>query len=99
MRSTFAMLTPLPGADFYAEVQEQMIAHDYDYFDFVHTLLPTALPLKDFYEAYYQLYQRAIPLTKRLAMLGRMPLRDVPAMLSSSYRVFNRLRRAYQDYE
>ena len=97
--ATFAMLTPLPGADFYAEVQEQMIAHDYDYFDFVHTLLPTALPLKDFYEAYYQLYQRAIPLTKRLAMLGRMPLRDVPAMLSSSYRVFNRLRRAYQDYE
>jgi hopanoid C-3 methylase len=97
--ATFAMLTPLPGADFYAEVQEQMITHDYDYFDFVHTLLPTALPLKDFYEAYYQLYQRAIPLTKRLAMLGRMPLRDVPAMLSSSYRVFNRLRKAYQDYE
>jgi radical SAM superfamily enzyme YgiQ (UPF0313 family) len=97
--ATFAMLTPLPGADLYAEVWEQMITHDYDYFDFVHTLLPTALPLKDFYEAYYQLYQRAIPLTKRLAMLGRMPLRDVPAMLSSSYRVFNRLRRAYQDYE
>ena len=50
-------------------------------------------------DRYYQLYQRAIPLTKRLAMLGKMPLRDVPAMLSSSYRVFSRLRRAYQDYE
>jgi len=97
--ATFAMLTPLPGTDFYQEVREQMITHDYDYFDFVHTLLPTALPLKDFYEAYYQLYQQAIPLAKRLAMLRKMRLRDIPAMLASSYRVFTQLRKAYRDYE
>jgi hypothetical protein len=33
---------------------------NYDYFDFIHTLLPTALPLEDFYEEYYQLLQKAI---------------------------------------
>ncbi|MEJ2207924.1 MAG: radical SAM protein [Anaerolineae bacterium] len=97
--ATFAMLTPLPGTDLYAEAREQMITHDYDYFDFIHTLLPTALPLNDFYEEYYQLYQRAIPFTKRLAMLRRMPWRDVPAMVAGSYRVFGRLRNAYRDYE
>ena len=97
--ATFAVLTPLPGTDFYTEVREQMITHDYDYFDFIHTLLPTALPLKDFYEEYYQLYQRAISFTKRLAMLRRMQWRDVPAMVANSYRVFGRLRKAYQDYE
>jgi radical SAM superfamily enzyme YgiQ (UPF0313 family) len=97
--ATFAMLTPLPGTDFYQEVKEQMITHNFDYFDFVHTLLPTALPLKDFYEAYYQLYQKAIPVTKRLAILGKMQLRDIPAMLASSYRAFAQLRKAYQDYE
>jgi radical SAM superfamily enzyme YgiQ (UPF0313 family) len=97
--ATFAMLTPLPGTDLYEETQEQMITHNYDYFDFVHTLLPTALPLKDFYEEYYQLYQQAIPFTKRLAMLRRMQWRDVPAMVTRSYRTFGQLRKAYQDYE
>ena len=76
-----------------------MITHNYDYFDFIHTLLPTALPLKEFYEEYYQLYQKAIPFSKRLAMLRKMPLRDIPALLASSYRVFGQLRRAYRDYE
>jgi len=97
--ATFAMLTPLPGTDLYQQVKERMITHNYDYFDFIHTLLPTALPLKDFYEEYYQLYQKAIPLIKRLAMLRKMPLREIPAMLTSSYRTFAQLRKAYQDYE
>jgi radical SAM superfamily enzyme YgiQ (UPF0313 family) len=97
--ATFAMLTPLPGTDFYEEARERMITHNYDYFDFVHTLLPTALPLKDFYEEYYQLYQQAVPFTKRLAMLRRMQWRDVPAMVASSYRVFGQLRKAYRDYK
>jgi radical SAM superfamily enzyme YgiQ (UPF0313 family) len=97
--ATFAMLTPLPGTDFYQEVRDRLITHNYDYFDFVHTLLPTALPLKDFYEEYYQLYQTAIPFTKRLAMLRKMPLRDIPSLVASSYRTFHQLRKAYQDYE
>ena len=96
--ATFAMLTPLPGTDLYAEEKDRLITQDFDYFDFVHTVLPTAIPLRDFYEAYYQLYQRAIPLSKRLAMLRRMQWRDVPGMLLSSYRVFNQLRNAYHDY-
>ncbi len=97
--ATFAMLTPLPGTDFYKEVKEQMITHDYDFFDFIHTLLPTTLPLRDFYEEYYQLYQKAIPFSKRLAMLRKMRLRHIPGLLSSTARTFGQLRRAYQDYE
>jgi radical SAM superfamily enzyme YgiQ (UPF0313 family) len=45
----FAMLTPLPGTDFYEQVSSRLITHNYDYFDFFHTLLPTALPLPAFY--------------------------------------------------
>lgn len=97
--ATFAVLTPLPGTDFYKEVKSQMITHNYDYFDFIHTLLPTALPLKEFYKEYYQLYMKAIPFTKRLSLLRRCPLRDIPPLLVSSYRLFNRLRMAYSDYD
>jgi hypothetical protein len=92
------MLTPLPGTDFNEEVRERLISHDYDLFDFIHTVLPTALPLKEFYEAYYQLYQTAIPLGRRLAMLRKMPAREVPGLLARTYRVFDQLRRAYRDY-
>lgn len=37
----FAVLTPLPGTDLYQEVESRMISHNYDYFDLIHTLLPT----------------------------------------------------------
>jgi len=97
--ATFAVLTPLPGTDFYEEVKSQLITHNYDYFDFIHTLLPTALPLKEFYEEYYHLYRTAIPLTRRLSSLRRFPLKDIPPLLVNSYRALNRLRTAYLDYE
>jgi radical SAM superfamily enzyme YgiQ (UPF0313 family) len=97
--ATFAMLTPLPGTDFYQEVKDQLITHNYDLFDFNHTLLPTALPLRDFYEEYYQLYQKAIPFSMRIALLRKMQLREIPSLLARSYRVFNQLRKAHLDYE
>jgi radical SAM superfamily enzyme YgiQ (UPF0313 family) len=97
--ATFAMLTPLPGTDFYQEVKDRMITHNFDFFDFIHTLLPTSLPLKDFYAAYFRLYQGAIPLSKRLAMLRKLALKDIPAMMVNSTRTFNQLRNAYKDYD
>jgi radical SAM superfamily enzyme YgiQ (UPF0313 family) len=96
--ATFAMLTPLPGTDLYDQVKEQMITDNYDLFDFVHTLLPTELPLKDFYREYYQLYIKSLSLRKRFAMIRKMRPKDIPTMLSNSYRTFERLRNAYRDY-
>lgn len=97
--TTFAVLTPLPGTDLYEEVKSQLITHNYDYFDFIHTLLPTTLPLKEFYEEYYQLYRRAIPFTRSLTLLRKFPLREIPPLLFRHYRILNRLRTAYLDYE
>jgi radical SAM superfamily enzyme YgiQ (UPF0313 family) len=97
--ATFAVLTPLPGTDFYQEVEERLITHNYDFFDFIHTLLPTALPLKEFYEEYYQLAQNATSLANKLSLLRKIPVRDVPALLATSYRAYNRIRRAYMDYD
>ena len=97
--ATFAMLTPLPGTEFYEEVKARLITHNYDYFDFVHTLLPTALPLESFYEEYYQLYTKAIPFGKRLSILRKFPLSEIPQLLVKSFRTFSRLRKAYLDYD
>jgi radical SAM superfamily enzyme YgiQ (UPF0313 family) len=97
--ATFAVLTPLPGTDFYAEVEDQLITHDYDYFDFIHTLLPTALPLKAFYQEYSQLHLNALGLRQRLSLLRKIPVRDLPGLLATSTRIYGQIRMAYQDYE
>jgi radical SAM superfamily enzyme YgiQ (UPF0313 family) len=97
--ATFAVLTPLPGTEFYQEVEDQLITHNYDYFDFIHTLLPTALPLKEFYEEYYQLSLNATSPANKLSLLRKMPVRELPRLLATSSRVYNRIRRAYRDYE
>jgi len=96
--ASFAVLTPLPGTDLYEEVKNQLTTHNYDYFDFIHTVLPTKMPLKDFYEEYYQLYRKAIPLTKGVSFLRKFPMKEIPPTLVKSYRVLNRLRNAYLDY-
>jgi radical SAM superfamily enzyme YgiQ (UPF0313 family) len=96
---SFAVLTPLPGTDLYDEVKDQLITQNYDYFDFIHTLLPTTLPLKEFYEEYYGLYKNAVPFSKQLLLLLRkMPLRDIPPLIKKSNRILNQLRNAYLGY-
>ncbi|HJX70119.1 MAG TPA: radical SAM protein [Dehalococcoidia bacterium] len=97
--ASFAVLTPLPGTDLHEEVKGQLLTHNYDYFDVIHTLLPTALPLKEFYKEYYQLSRKAIPLTKQLSFLRRYPLREIIPTLVKAYRVYNRLKTVYLDYE
>ncbi len=96
---SFAVLTPLPGTDLYEELKAQLLTHDYDYFDFIHTLLPTALSLKEFYGEYYDLYKSAVPLSKQLILLLRkMPLREIPSLTKKSNRILNQLKNAYMDY-
>ncbi|MEJ2733002.1 MAG: radical SAM protein [Anaerolineae bacterium] len=97
--ATFAVLTPLPGTDLYEEVESQLITHDYDYFDFLHTLLPTELPLKDFYREYARLFTSAIPLTRQATTLRRFSWSEVLPLMIKNVRVVNRVRRAYLDYE
>jgi radical SAM superfamily enzyme YgiQ (UPF0313 family) len=97
--ATFAVLTPLPGTDLYEEVKGRLITRNYDLVDFIHTLLPTALPLKEFYEELYRLYTRTIPFHKQLSLLRKLPLKEIPSTLAKSRRVLKRLRTAYLDYQ
>ncbi len=97
--ASFAVLTPLPGTDLYDEVKDRLLTHNFDYFDFLHTLLPTRLPLEDFFAELTRLYRSGIPLWRQLALLGRYRLLDIPPLLAKSRRVFTRMRTAYKDYD
>lgn len=96
--ATFSVLTPLPGTDLYEEVKDRMITHNYDFFDFFHTLLPTKLPIKNFYEELYQLYKKAIPFSRRILSLKKYPLKEIPSLLKRSNQILNHIRNAYRDY-
>ena len=97
--ASFSVLTPLPGTDLYEEVKERLLTRNFDYFDFIHTLLPTALPLKDFYEELTGLYRNAIPPARQLGVLRKYALRDIPPLLAKSRRIFARLRTVHSDYD
>jgi radical SAM superfamily enzyme YgiQ (UPF0313 family) len=97
--ASFAVLTPLPGTDYYAEVESRLITRNYDFFDFVHTVLPTELPLKEFYAEYSNLYRSAVPLSRSATLLKRFPLKEMPAALLKSFRVLGMVKNAYRDYE
>jgi radical SAM superfamily enzyme YgiQ (UPF0313 family) len=97
--ATFAVLTPLPGTELYNEVRDRLLTHNYDYFDFIHTLLPTALPLDEFYKEYYNLYFKGFSLKSKLSIFAKYPLLEILPTLATGFKVFGRLKKAHLDYE
>jgi radical SAM superfamily enzyme YgiQ (UPF0313 family) len=57
----FTILSPFPGTDLYNMVKDTLITEGFELMDFFHTVLPTKLPLHDFYKEFLGLYRRAYP--------------------------------------
>jgi len=94
----FPVLTPLPGTDLFNEVKDKPVTSNYDYFDFFHTLLPTTLPMKDFYKELTTLYRRSRSLKNRINLMCRYPIRELPSLFRSYGDFLKRLDTLEQDY-
>ncbi len=94
----FSVLTPLPGTDLYQEVKDRLITVDYDYFDFFHTLLPTALPLKDFYGELATLFRRSRSLKNQVRLMRKYRLRELPSLFRAYGGLMGRLKTLAEDY-
>jgi radical SAM superfamily enzyme YgiQ (UPF0313 family) len=94
----FSVLTPLPGTELHTEVKDQLLTANYDYFDFLHTLLPTALPLGEFYRELRTLYTRSRSLPSQLRLLRKYRLRDWPSLVRAYGRFLRRLQTLPRDY-
>ncbi len=94
----FSVLTPLPGTDLYNDVKDRLITSNYDYFDFFHTLLPTTLPMKDFYRELTMLYKRSRSLKNRINLMRKYPLRELPSLFRAYGDLMKRLDTLEQDY-
>jgi radical SAM superfamily enzyme YgiQ (UPF0313 family) len=94
----FPVLTPLPGTDLYNDVRDKLITSNYDYFDFFHALLPTTLPMKDFYRELVTLYKRSRSLKNQISLMRRYPIRELPSLFRSYGDFLKRLGTLEQDY-
>jgi magnesium-protoporphyrin IX monomethyl ester (oxidative) cyclase len=54
--ASFSILTPLPGTELYNARRAELVTQDYGYYDILHAVLPTQLPLERFYERVARLY-------------------------------------------
>jgi len=95
----FAVLTPLPGTDLFKEVESILITRNYDFFDFIHTVLPTELPLKEFYKEYLNLYKKGISRWRGLLSLRKYPRKEIVPLMKKSMCIYKRFEEAYLDYE
>ena len=94
----FSVLTPLPGADFYADVRDRLITSNYDFFDFFHTQLPTKLPIRDFFRELAGLYTGSRSLKNQIKYLSRYRLRELPGLLRKYNGFMKRLKTLSDDY-
>jgi radical SAM superfamily enzyme YgiQ (UPF0313 family) len=95
----FSVLTPLPGTDLYDEVKDRLINFNYDFFDFFHTLLPTALPIEGFYKEYVALINGSRSLKNQVRLMRRYRLRELPSLFRIYNAFIKRLKTLAQDYD
>lgn len=46
----YTILTPMPGTVYFNEIKDQIIDHDYSKYNFFNCVLPTKIPLEEFYK-------------------------------------------------
>jgi radical SAM superfamily enzyme YgiQ (UPF0313 family) len=63
--SGFSILTPLPGTDLWDHDKKRVNTTEWEMYDIVHTVLPTRLPLDEFYAEYSKLWKHTLDVRYR----------------------------------
>ena len=87
----FTILSPFPGTDLYNMVKGTFITESFELIDFFHTVLPTRLPLDEFYEEFLGLYRRAYPFKNFIKSIAQGKALLSPRMILMNLRFRKRL--------
>jgi radical SAM superfamily enzyme YgiQ (UPF0313 family) len=96
--ATFTVMTPLPGTELYETNRDRLLSQKPELFDMAHALLPTTLPLPEFYAEYARLWTKAVPFHKVLPTLARFGMHGMLQRLRLFGTGIKRLRNAHLDY-
>ena len=95
---TFTVETPLVGTTLFDETEKSLTTRDWSLFDLEHAVLPTTLPLEQFYRELTRLHVTAGLRTLPM-MLRHYPLRDTAQIWLTGWRGVQRLLRSARDHE
>lgn len=95
---TFTVLSPSPGTELGRKHQNDFICDPYRFYDCMHTLLPTRLPIRQFYRHFSELYITAMRNNPLRMNNIKIPFRDIARAISTGTRFVVSLRKMYQDY-
>jgi radical SAM superfamily enzyme YgiQ (UPF0313 family) len=96
---SFTVLSPSPGTAYWQETCGRFIAPDpYAFYDCMHTLLPTRLPMADFYRYFSLLYLHGFRCNPWRAHRVRVPLKDFVRLLWNGMLTGFTLHRLHRDY-
>ena len=97
--ATFTVMTPLPGTELHRQVEDRLLSRRPELYDMLHALVPTRLPLPDFYAELAMLYEKAVPLYRALPTLFRFGWRNLGVRLKLFGTFLAKVRSSYRDYE
>lgn len=86
------VLTPLPGTDLFKEKWSELTSRNYELFDFFHAVLPTSLPLEEFYAEFCKLYRR-VAIAPNIKGLLKSPSNFSPRNILQGIHMFNNMLR------
>jgi len=90
--SGFSVLTPLPGTDLWDEARGEIKTEDWELFDITHAVLPTRLPLAEFYGELAALWAHTVDVRYRVHGRLRTHL-ELLAALAAGKVTFGALRK------
>lgn len=96
--ASFSVLTPLPGTTLYQEQESRLLTKRHEMFDFIHAVLPTALPLQEFYAELAWLYGHALPTRHALGIFRRYGTVRALKLLIRYPHLLDKIRNTYKDY-
>jgi radical SAM superfamily enzyme YgiQ (UPF0313 family) len=96
----FTVFSPPPGTKLFDDNRGRFICDDpCYYYDCLHTILPTKLPLKKFYRYFAILYAKGCARTPPRANKVKVPLRDLVKFISGGMYFGWKLLRMHRDYD
>ena len=93
------ILTPFPGTEYYEEVKHLLLTKNYDYYDLIHTVLPTKLPVKKFYKEYIRLVNKSIAPKRKFFILEKYRLRELLPAIAIWMKWMKRIKKIHFDYD
>ncbi|MEW6366312.1 MAG: radical SAM protein [Acidobacteriota bacterium] len=80
--ASFGVLTPLPGSELYRQRRHELTTEQPEFFDFVHSVLPTRLPREEFYAEFAALFENAVPFHHLLRTLLKYGPRQIGTQMN-----------------